>query len=432
MATQLFFWGPPSVLGTPGMYTGTNTAKLDGTTSGWAPSLIHLNRSGSGGISTAQVTTVTGATNGVEFLDGSFGVPNEFFTLPLAANVTISGTITLNLWGYENNMSANAAINCKLERVDCTGAIVSQIAKTARVTELGTSPSAANFTVTPTSTNMLKGERIRVTVFIDDAGTMGSGFTGIFDYDIPAAGAGTDGDSYVTFTETFTFQTTDPAGTTLYLTNVAGPAVGANTELEMWTSRGGTATSAVVNSVNSWTAPIQWTDTAGGTAVEWYSKQLSAFTLDGLVRVNARTLASAPSTGMALRASLFICDSSGSILSTWGAATIVDAATIGGVTPSTIGLIDNTQARSRGWLAGPSTAITSGQRLMLRLYVDDTATGGAVSGRTLTLKYNGPTLDADGDSYITLPQSVTEAVAATSAPPLPFQRRGSWRALRTR
>lgn len=431
MSTQLFFWGLPASLGGPGMYTGTNTAKLNGVTTGWSPMLLHSARSGTGGLKTSSVTTVAGPTNGVECQDGSFGVPYEWFTLPLSAAVTISGTITLNLWGLENNMSANAAINCRLERVDSTGAVVSQIAKSARITELGTVAAVGNFTVTPTSMNMLKGDRIRATVFFDDAGTMGATFQATFDYDGQTSTA--DGDSFVTFTETFTFQTTDPSGSSLYLTSVVGPAAGANSELEMWTSRGGSASSAVVNSAAGWTAPIQWTDTAGGTAVEWYSKQLSAFTLDGLVRVNMRAF-STPGCDMGLRASLFVCDSAGSIVSTWGAACIIDAATVGGAAATAFnGYIDTTQARVRGWLAGSATAITAGQRLMLRVYADDMATGVAVAGSTMTLKYNGPTLDADGDSYITLPQSVTEYVApGPSVPPLPAQRSRRWQAMRGR
>jgi hypothetical protein len=96
-----------------------------------------------------------------------------------------------------------------------TGAIT-LVADTTRTTELGTSEAAANFTVTPTSTTFAKGDRIVCCPHAANAtSSMAAGFTFTFWYDGPTAAA--SGDSYITLTETITFLTTAPAGSTYYL-----------------------------------------------------------------------------------------------------------------------------------------------------------------------------------------------------------------------
>ncbi len=414
MATQLFLVSSSAACS--GIHLGTNNAKLDTATSGWTVATLNTVRGGGAG--SQAVNTVTGPTNGVEAVSGS--TPLEFMSLPLAADTTISGTITLNLWASENNKSANCAVNAIVQRIDSVGAIISTIAQTTRTTELTTTQAANNFTVTPTSTNMLKGDRIRVRVYFDDSvsATMATGFTATFAWNSTTAAV--DGDSYITFNETFGFLTTEPAGTQLFLTSTAGPAVGANTELEMWTSRGASATTGVINTGTGWIAPSQWTATAGGTAIEWYSKPLTAFTLDGLVRLNIRNHESNAAATAGIRAELAVTAGDGSGAVVWAASCLIDTVTPGSAPGSAgtdgSGELAIAQAATRAWLAGDTLSVTDGQRLRLRLFLDNNAQVVMSSGFTATVTYDGPTPAASGDSWIQLPQSVTEYVA--SAPPV--------------
>lgn len=405
MATQLFPRAG-AIAGedvSTGAHLGTDNTKIAGGASAWSSRPLAATRGS--GVQAGQGSTVSGPTAGIEV--GSGSRPFEFLSLPIAADVTISGTVTCNVWAGESSMNANVAINVLIERVDPTGQIASTILKTTRTTELGTSRTAQNFTGTPTSTDMTKGDRIRVRVFGDDAGTMGSGFTFTMGYSGGSAGA--DGDTYVTFTENISFISAEPTGSTLHLTNVAGPAVGAAVEQEMWTGFGSGVVTAERNTAAGWTAPLQWTDTAGGTAVEWYSRPLTAFTLSGPVGVSVWAHQSNIDANASVRAELAVCDGDGSNVSVWSAATILDTDAIGsgGAGTDSDGALTTTTAQVRTYLLGPDASIADGQRLRLRLYVDDSAANPLTASRTATLRYSHTTTGS-GDSVITLGQTVTE------------------------
>lgn len=578
MATTIYFRDTPA-----GIHRGTNTAKLNTNASGWFAKALSTSR-GAGAINRG-VVSVAGATNGIEAEDSN--LPIEWISEPLNQDITISGTITFNLRGLELSMNANAAINAIIERLDSQGAIVSTIVQTARVTELGTTEAAANFTATPTSTNMLKGDRFRIRVYFDDAGTMAAGFGLQFWFDGPTAAA--SGDSFVTFTETFGFITAVPGGSQLFLTDVAGPSLGgvalrsdftgadetplseggnwaaintggsmqrvsnhvaaqsagakgsywtpttfgpdvevyttlgapftgtnrifarlqdvggSNTadgyaasvsetaqetqiqritnfginavlasrtgsalwnngdklglscegsiirlwrfpsggsawililevqdstypnagyvgigadattcnlddfhagnaagtfELtkEMWTSRGNGANSIVRNSVAGWTIPLQWTDSAGGSAVEWYSRPVQEFTLSGLVTIHLRGTESNLDANISYWAELAVCDVDGGNPVIWAAGHPNDA--IGGELGTTEGTMN--------WvLCGSDTVVTNAQRLRFRAFIDDTQLA-MLASRTATLFYDGTTVNATGDSWIQLTQTVEE------------------------
>lgn len=391
MTTQLFCVGTVTL--NVGVHRGTNTAKLDGTTSGW--SVFGLGTVRGNGVTAANAASVAGPTNGIEFPFNGF--PMEFVTLPLAADITIAGTITVNIWAFESTMNDNIAVSAIIDRLDDEGNIVSTIANLVRSTEVALSTSAVNnFTMTPTSTNMLKGERIRVRLYMDDAGVMAVG-TGTLRFNSTTGGV--DGDTFVTFTENLTFQSTAPTGSILYLTDTAGPAVSAVVEKEMWTARGGAAVNAVTTAITGWTAPIQCTATAGGSQLEWYSRSLNAFTLDGLVHCNLRAFLTS-ATG-SIRAELAVCDSDGANAVVWASYCVAEVAA---------GALTGTQTAQTCKLAGQPRSVAGGQRLRLRVSIDDTSTIPMFPG-TITLAYNGPTAAAAGDSWIQLPQTVTEFVA---------------------
>jgi hypothetical protein len=405
MATQLFLVSDAAAP----THLGTNTARLDGTTGGWFPATLSSARGA--GVGTLTTNTVAGATAGVEA--GSGGIPLEWVSPPLAADVTISGAITGNLWAHESNMSANVAINFRVHKVDGATGALTEIVKSARTTELGTSTNDNNFTATPASGVACKrGDRLRVTIFGDDAGTMGTGFTFTFSYNGTTGGA--DGDSYLSFTETFSFESA-PSGTVVYLTDTASDATpGAAVEKEAWTSRGSGSTNAITNTAAGWTTPIQVTNTAGGTSIEWYTKKLAAFTLGGICQFNIRALESNAAANASIKAEVAVTDSDGTN------PTVVGVSCIAVLAGDNAELSTSDAARTAD-VGVDDIAVTDQQRLRFRIYADDYPVGPLVTGHTVTVTYNGTSAAAAGDTYVTLPQSISEFVATSPGPA--FRRR---------
>lgn len=225
MATTLYLRNTTAADGrrAAAIFRGEPTNALDGAAEFWAPMQLSTARGASSAGSDAT-PTVAGPTPGQEIRYGSKHA--EWISPPLAADVTISGTITFNLWAMESSMNANVAINAALWRLTPQGAFGAQLLQSAQTAELGTGFAPFNFNVLPSSTAFTKGDRLYLIVFGDDAGTMAAGFT--FSLTFGGATPGSNGDSYVTFADTLSFYSADPDGTVLYPTNDAGPAVGAN------------------------------------------------------------------------------------------------------------------------------------------------------------------------------------------------------------
>lgn len=561
MATQLFLVTSGQSNTDADTHRGTNTAKLNGSANGWLPKPLSLTRGGSGGVS--STSTVAGPTNGVECQNTTGGFPLEFISPPVTADVTISGTITANLWAREASMTDNVAINIVVDIIRATDNSIVQIVKSSFVTELGTSIAVNNFTTGMTSgaytgQTVNRGDRIRIRVFGDDVGTMGGGSSFVFDYAGNTAAA--DGDSYVTFTENFAFDaapgaevasitqiatntgehlnggaalgngiaqsfvapasgsltqvkvgldktgsptdnvvveirsnsgsspsstvlasasmgaasisataamysfsvpvsltpsatywivltrsgsydlsnyitwessTADPyasggasvwtgsvwspvsgedmqfivyaltvTGTTLYLTDTASAVSTASVDKEAWTSRGGGVSSIVTNTVNGFTSPVQMTDSAGGTVVDWFSRPLQAFTLGGLAQANIRALISNASANVSLRMEIARVDGDGTSPTVWGSWCVKPAGTDAG--EITVG----EDVRTAN-VSGDDLAFTDGQRIRIRMYLDDLATTAMASGFTATLRYGGSALGS-GDTYVVLPVTLTE------------------------
>src|SRR5262249_8987576 len=154
-----------------------NSAKLDGSASGW---LVQgdLSTSAGSSLQSSTTSTVTGPTSGVELV-GAGSIPLEWISTPVSADVTISGAITGNIWASENNMSANVAINFVVDVIRATDNSIVNIVTSARTVEVAVTTRAVNnFTATPgAGVTVNRGDRLRVRIFGDDAGTMGSGFT---------------------------------------------------------------------------------------------------------------------------------------------------------------------------------------------------------------------------------------------------------------
>lgn len=195
------------------------------------------------------------------------------------ADVTISGSIGYNLWGLETSMSANASFAIEFLRLQPNGTVTS-ILTLSNTTELGTSNAVRTGSGTPTSTDFKKGDSLGVEVYITDAGgTMASGHS--VQFDIAGGTAGATGDSFITLTEDVTFTTATPSGSRLYLLDAASD-LGGSGQKDM--QIGGAAPAAYeyeTNTVNGPTSPIQCTETAGGTTVDWFSPPLQAVTIAG-------------------------------------------------------------------------------------------------------------------------------------------------------
>lgn len=416
MATTLY---PQSTSAYATTQRGTDQVKLNGNGDEWEAKQWLTTRGG--GVDELQTKTVAGPTNGIEVNPGAGDViAYEWITEPLAADVTISGTITANIWAREANMTDNVAINCVIDVIraktfgaDGSNEIV-QIVKSTRTTEVNQDAStntANNFTTgmtsgyTPVAVN--RGDRLRLRIFGDDAGTMGSG--GTFTVAVAGTTGAANGDTFITFTENLTFETATPTGSTLYLTDTASDVSTASVDREAWTSRGGGVVNDVTNTVAGYTTPIQVTDTAGGTVVDWFTKQLQAVTLGGMAKANIRGSESAAAANTTYRLEIARVDTDGTNPTVWGSwcASPKDALDLSHEWSTT-------EAAGIAWISGDDLSISDGQRLRIRLYADETALAPMGASQTMTIYYNGTAANASGDSYVILPQTVAEKTSGST------------------
>lgn len=414
MATQLWLSARGvDVSGTPDK--AWSGEQLVGISSTFTPTLYPcLLSAGAGGGSSGGASTVAGPTAGLT-------TTWVWVSPPLSSAVTISGTITFNLWMTENNMSANVGAQCVVRRMDSTGTVASTVVvNSEKGTELPLTSAVQNWTATPTSTAFAKGDRIAIEVLGNDGGgTMATGFQ----FNLASGGSAANlAESYVQFNETFGFMTSDPTTQTVYPTNTASdidPGGSGTDTKEMWTARGAGVVTAVTNTATGFTAPLQATVTAGGNLVEWYTKQLQAFTLVGPVLANLRGALSGGANAL-LRGELAVTASDGSGAVVWAASSPWREANL---TTLSIG----SEAAERFYLAGADTAISDGQRLRFRAYLDDDYSA-MTTGQTCTCYYAGTSGGASGDSYLIFGQTLTERVAAVAKPfqfnPIPFIPKG--------
>lgn len=166
---------------------------------------------------TAVTSSIAGAVSSQYFPSGTNGhiatktaggARTIWISDPLSSGVTVSGTITPNLWGLESAAQCNCGARYEVLRWSvATGGIASSlgISSDGGVTEWGTSAAVRTSpTLTPTSTTFDAGDRIVIVLYNDDGNgvTEANGRNWTLDYD---AGTGADGDSYLSFTESLSF-----------------------------------------------------------------------------------------------------------------------------------------------------------------------------------------------------------------------------------
>jgi hypothetical protein len=106
---------------------------------------------------------------------------------------------------------------------------------------------------------------------------------------------------------------------TYYLTDTA-ETINPGSATTALTTRGSGSVSSTTNTAAGPVTPFQATATAGGTAIEWYTPPLNAFTLGGKSKFNLRPTAAAGSTNSSLKAEIAICATNGSGATVWGIA----------------------------------------------------------------------------------------------------------------
>lgn len=156
-----------------------------------------------GAASATVITTTTNGGTNIQVTATAGGQALVWFSEPITAAITISGTVTVNVRGLESAANVNCGAGILIERTNNAGVVQSTIVALtgipATISEFGTADAARTGTYTPTSTAMAVGERIRVTLSIRAAGgTMGAG-TATISHDGPASAVA--GDTSVRFTE---------------------------------------------------------------------------------------------------------------------------------------------------------------------------------------------------------------------------------------
>ena len=196
--------------------------------------------------------------------------------------------------------------------------------------------------------------------------------------------------------------------TKLYLlddVSTANPAGDTGEERRLSAVRGAAAVTYTKDTVNGAVTPptsaLQITRAAGGAPQTWYSMPLAAVTIVSSVTFNVRARESAVQANATITGVLYRTDSSGVILSTVAAAllprtelTVADAA--------------------QTWTVQPApTALNNGDRLALRLYIDDGDTVTMAGGRSVFVTVGGPTGNAAGDSWVQILEKLYPARPAS-------------------
>lgn len=161
------------------------------------------------------------------------------------------------------------------------------------------------------------------------------------------------------------------------------------------------AVSIVVNTASGPTAPIQWTDSAGGTVVDWFTPQLEAVTLAGQIKVEIRGLESNAAANAVGYCQIAVVDNDGTNANVYGVGVVVTE-------------FDTSEAAYNIYIAGADISISAGRRIRIRFGIDDEETAGLVTGHTATLYFNGAAAGS-GDTYVYFPVTLTELVVTDGA-----------------
>lgn len=142
---------------------------------------------------------------------------------------------------------------------------------------------------------------------------------------------------------------------------------------------------------------IQITQTAGGTALSWFTFPVGAVTIAGSITVNVRGLESAGTVNAGPAIEIQHCNAAGSVLGTILATTAVTATEY-----------TTSDGASNASFTPTSTAIANGDRIQIILFV--TNAGGTMTVGTVTNSYSGQITGIIGDTYVTFTETLNELV----------------------
>lgn len=189
------------------------------------------------------------------------------------------------------------------------------------------------------------------------------------------------------------------AGTTLYLRNLSSPVnPDAEEDMRLDTSPGAAPVAFVTNTqagpVSPPTFMTRVTRNVGGLTVTWYSVPLQRVTISGNVTFNLWANESNTLANAAITAELLRMDGSGNQL-----GTIVP---VMGTRPE----LANTST-AQNWSQTPTAmTIYEGERLGLRVHIDDASGMTMAAGRTVSLYMDNKNSGASGDSWVQLAETL--------------------------
>lgn len=154
---------------------------------------------------------------------------------------------------------------------------------------------------------------------------------------------------------------------------------------------------ATRNTASAPVLPLAFTETAGGSNIVWFSPPLQAVTISGTVTFNFWMAESNMAANAGAVVSVEWYDEAGTTF----LGTMVTNSAKGTELPVTTRAAQN-------WTASPtSRTLSDGDRIRIIVKIDD-AGGSMATGHTVTLGYDGNTAAADGDSFVTFTETLTE------------------------
>lgn len=182
----------------------------------------------------------------------------------------------------------------------------------------------------------------------------------------------------------------------LYISNISNLFT-----MQAWTTRGADVISCLHSSVSGWTEPLQ--------IGEWFTKQLNAFTLEGKAQYNLRANQNISSSFISLKGEVARVDADGTNPTVWATWCIEPLS-------FDQGELSTTEAARTVRISGDALSISNGQRLRLRIYMDNVANVAMTGSRHMVFYYNGNAGGFSGDSWLILPMTISEFIP-TSMPP---------------
>lgn len=362
------------------------------TSTGWPPPDVAVAEdlsptAGSGGFELTMDTTA----GGTEIPTKWGGQIYAHQTRRLAAPATMSADFSMRHYSYADAAS-NSTLRVKISKVTLGGSDVEALIAQADAPSLPTTSGTLQNLTIPivTPVQLATDERLLVRIFAVPlpGQTMGVG-QAVFRFE--GAAGGVD-DTSIELPDGLTFSE-NRFTTTLIMRRTAVNGIG--NFFDMLETRGVSAyTTGVVNTASGGTN-IQWTRTAGGTALEWISPRLrygvSMVGVSPVFTVRYWPFESATQANCKGRLRMFRrrgAVETQCLLNTDPAAT--EFGTTAPAVPRLLSTVSGATWTLLDW--------QEDDRIVVRLYI--TNEGTMASGRTCTVNYDGPTVDAQGDTNL--------------------------------